>query len=211
MLTLLIATARRIVLASAFGLCASPWALAAQRTARDSTDAYWEIHWSVGAYMPLGQQRLTMANAPYYRLAALVAPIREIALVASTGWVPTHHRERDVVESVDITEIQGGIEVRPYAIKRGVIVVKPFTEIGLGARSYSRRGVSTPVTTEVTPDITTLAGYTSLGLACEYAATGIRISVRSHMSAYDGVDGRSQGSIRHEVSFTIGVIARAVP
>jgi hypothetical protein len=211
MLTRRISGIRRILLASAFSLCASAWALGAQRAGRDSTDAYWEIHWSAGAYVPLGQQRLTWAKAPYYRLAALVAPIREVALVASTGWVPTHHRESDVVEPVDITEIQGGVEVRPYAINRGVIVVKPFAELGLGARSYSRRSVTAPVPSAVTTDVTTLAGYTSLGLACEYAATGIRMSVRSHVSAYDGIDGRSQGSTRHEMSFTLGVMARAVP
>jgi hypothetical protein len=203
----MIAATRRILLVSAFGVCASPWALGAQRAGRDSTDAYLEIHWSAGAYVPVGQQRLTWAKAPYYRLSALVAPIREVALVASTGWVPTHHRESDVVEPVDITEIQGGIEVRPYAIKRGVIVVKPIAEIGLGARLYSRRGGGTVVPT----DVTTLAGYTSLGLACEYAATGIRISMRSHVSSYNGVNGRSQGSTRQEVSLTLGVMARAVP
>jgi hypothetical protein len=213
-----IATTRRILLASAFSLCASPWALGAQRARRDSTDAYLEIHWSAGAYVPLGQQRLTWAKAPYYRLAALVAPIREVALVASTGWVPTYHRESDEAEPVDITEIQGGIEVRPYAIQRGEIVVKPFAEIGLGARSYSRRGVNMGVTTlvatggnKVNTDVTTLAGYTSLGLAFEYAATGIRISIRSHVSTYNGVDGRSEGSTRQDLSLSVGVIARAVP
>jgi hypothetical protein len=195
-------------------LCTSAGALGAQRAGRDSTDAYWEIHWSAGAYVPVGQQRLTWAKAPYYRLAALVAPTREVALGASTGWVPTHHRESDVVEPVDITEIQAGIEVRPYAIKRGVSVVKPFAEIGLGARSYSRRGVNTAValaTTGVNTDATSLAGYTSLGLAWEYAATGIRVCMRSHVSTYNGVDGRSEGSTRQEVSLTVGVIARAVP
>jgi hypothetical protein len=169
----------------------------------DSSDAFVEMQWNLGAYTPLGQQRHAFAVAPYYELAVLAVPLRRLALVASGGWAPTHDRENALRTSVDVTDLQGGLEVRPFAIKRGASVLKPFVGLGLGARSYYYVRDSI--------NITSLAGYASLGLAYEYAATGFRMAASDHVSGYRNIADRSHGGTRHEVVVTIGLIARIVP
>lgn len=192
-----------LLIASVIGACASPMASSAQRASRDSSDAYLETQWNVGAYAPLGQQRHAVARAPYYEVAVLAVPIRKLAFVASAGWAPTRDRQDISHAPVDITDLHGGVELRPFAIARGDIVLRPFAGLGLGARSYyySRDSIN----------ITSFAGYASLGVAYQYAATGVRIAASDHVSGYKPIAGRSQGSTRHEVIVTIGVIARAVP
>jgi hypothetical protein len=162
-----------------------------------------EMQWNVGAYAPVGQQRRALMNAPYYQLAALAVPVRELAFVGSAGWAPTHAREGNTHAPVDVIDLDGGLEVRPNAITRGAIVVKPFAGLGLGARSYNYLGDSIVVTA--------LAGYTEVGLMWHYASTGVRLSASDHVSRYNGIDGRSRASTRHELIVIIGLIARAVP
>lgn len=197
------ATAWSILIASTLGVCTLPRTVGAQRTGRDSTDAYFEIHWNAGLFAPVGSQRPALKKAPYYQVLAVVAPIRELGLVASAGWTGT--RERGIIENapVEILEVEGGLELRPYAIRRGASLIRPSFGIGLGARSYSYSVNSATVTS--------LAGYVSIGLAYEYAATGVRISIADHFSAYTGVDGHAPSSTRHEAILMLGVIARAVP
>jgi hypothetical protein len=162
-----------------------------------------EMQWSFGALAPLGLQRRAVAIAPYYEVAMLAVPLRELAFVANVGWAPTHDRQSSTHASVDITDLHGGIEVRPLAIKRGAIVLKPFVGLGLGARSYYFSLDSVTVTS--------LAGYASLGLAYQYAATGLRIAASDHVSGYPRLACRCPSGPRHEIVVTVGVIARDVP
>lgn len=193
----------RILLAvAALAAQALPIHVMAQRTARDSSDAYFEMYLAVGAFAPLGQQRDTLANSVYYELATVAAPVREVALVASVGWAPTHHRKSASNSAVDVTNLYAGVEARPYSISRGAIAMTPFVAIGMGTRSYERAS-------DMATD-SALAGYASIGIACHYAATGVRLSLSDHISTYASV-GRDQASARHEVIVSVGLIGRAVP
>jgi hypothetical protein len=157
-----------------------------------------ELLMPTGTVVPTGAQEgeLQRANLTAVQLSYGLRP--SLVLTGMVGWARTRPLGLDNDVKLDLFTYDVGAEYRlPRRSSDGRFNFKPFTGIGLGARSFNYRNIDTPTTHN-------LAAYASAGGELALARVRVRLEVRDYMTWLDA-PGYSESVRRNDVAVMAGL------
>jgi hypothetical protein len=132
-----------------------------------------EIAPLVGAYLPILDQRSTLADAMLVGLAGTFDLTRNAALVLSAAWSPT----QSAGATLDLFQWDIGMQGQlPVAVARSW-TLKPFAGVGIGTRTYSFRDRDVNRQTD-------FAFYSSLGASLRHDRLVLGLTARHGLTAF---------------------------
>lgn len=150
-----------------------------------------------GAWIPTGDQRDVLEDAPLTGVTATYALHRNLAIVGSFGWAAS---EVGGLPNGDLDLYQYDLGVQgqiPFALGSGW-TLQPFVGVGVGARTYHFRDLDVDAETD-------LAGYVALGGSLEYGHVALGLTARDYVSAFDGLDGAGDSTTRNDLGLFASV------
>jgi hypothetical protein len=178
-------------------LLSSMSAAAAQTPA--SQPSTWELRFTSGAFVPVGDQRNFLKNAQVNaaQLSWVVRP--SLAVTGTFGWA----RSRDVASSdtpkLDVFTTDLGVEARPaHWFADRAVTFSPFVGLGAGARSYNYRKLDLDATHN-------LASYGTVGGELGVGRVGLRLEVRDYVAGFKPLGGAGRADTRNDIVVMAGV------
>jgi hypothetical protein len=187
---------RTLTLAAA--LLAAASVAAAQEPNDAPAAARFEIRPFVGAYVPTGDQRNVMEDAPMIggQLAYQVAPTLHV--LGSLGWVLGTDRYRVADRGVQIFQYDLGVEYGLVRPMKGGWDLKPFLGLGGGGRTYAYGD-------DALSTGTCIAGYGAAGAEYQWGVTALRFEARNYVHCFKSPIAGVGSKTRNDLGFSLGV------
>lgn len=169
----------------------------AQAQASATRKPGFELLMPTGTFTPKGahDEDLKRANLTAVQLSYGLRP--DLVLTSTVGWARTHATGLGADAKLDMFTYDIGAECRiPRRVGDGRFNVKPFTGLGVGARSYNYRDIDAATTHN-------LAAYAAAGGEIGLAKVRVRLEVRNYMTWLNPAG--TDNVRRNDVAFMAGV------
>ena len=179
-------------------LLAAASVAAAQDPASGSSVPRFELRPFVGAYVPTGDQRDVMEDAPMIggQLAYQFAPTLHV--LGSLGWVLGTDKFRVADRGVQIFQYDVGVEYGVLRTLRGGWDLKPYLGLGAGGRTYAYGD-------DALSTGTCLAGYGAAGAEYQWGVTAVRVEARDYVHCFKSPIAGVGSKTRNDLGFSLGV------
>lgn len=167
-------------------------ALATTTARAEGDDRAVEIAPFAGAWIPTGDQRDLLDDAPLLGVTASWALHRNLAVVGTFGWAPSQVEGLGSEGDLDLFQYDVGVQGQLPIAMAGGWTLKPFVGLGVGARTYSFRDLDVDAETD-------LAGYVAVGGKAEYGPVQLGLSARDYVSAFDGIGDEADSTTRNDL------------
>jgi hypothetical protein len=186
---------RKLSLAIALLTAASA---AAAQSSYDETIAKVEIRPFAGAYVPTGDQRDVMKDAPMFGAQLAYQYWPNLHFLGTLGWAPAKDRFNVADDGVNIFQYDVGLEYGLVKPQKEGWELKPFLGLGAGGRTYQ-------FADGALNDRSCSAGYGALGTEFQFGATALRLEARDYLHCFKSplADGRSR--TRNDLGLSVGV------
>ena len=157
-----------------------------------------ELRPFVGAYVPTGDQRNVMEDAPMVggQLALQLAPTLHV--VGSLGWVLGTSKFNVTDKNVQIFQYDAGVEYGILRTMRSGWDLKPYLGVGGGARTYAYGDGALSSRTCV-------AGYGAAGTEYQWGFTALRVEARDYVHCFKSPVAGVGSKTRNDLGFSLGV------
>lgn len=147
----------------------------------------------VGAFIPTGEQRDLVDDAPLAGLTVSYEVEPHVAIVGSFGWAGSEGTAPALADDVDVFQYDLGIQ-GGYAFDLGKgLALKPFVGAGFGARTYHLRHLDLE-------DETDFAGYLGAGADLLFRNLALGVTVRDYVTYCDGIGARMDAEARNDIA-----------
>ena len=157
-----------------------------------------EFRPSVGVYLPTGRHDRLLERGPVFAGQVALELRPSLHAVFGFGWVATERREATVDRRIEMAQFDLGAEWLQHEREGRVRRVSPFIGTGVGLRAYRSRDADAPSQANV-------AGYGALGVEVAAGPVAIRFEGRDYVTAFQGLDGSSETSLRNDVTVAVGI------
>lgn len=157
-----------------------------------------EVRPFVGAYLPTGSHHALLEQSPAVGAQLALELGRGAHVVAGFSWVPTEQRGVASGGRVEMAEFDLGAEWLSPGRRRLQQRWNPLIGAGIGLRAYRSRDADSPSQAN-------LSGYGALGVELALGRFALRAEGRDYLTAFKGLDGRADTSLRNDVLIALGV------
>lgn len=157
-----------------------------------------EVRPFVGAYVPTGSQHALLEGAIAVGAQLALEFDRGAHAVVGFSWVPTEQRGIATGGRIEMAQFDIGAEWLSPGRRRLQRHVNPLVGAGVGLRAYRSRDTDAASQANV-------AGYGALGVELLVGRVAFRAEGRDYLSAFRGLDGQDDTSLRNDATLSLGV------
>jgi hypothetical protein len=136
-----------------------------------------EVRPWVGARIPTGPQKDLFQVAPVYGVQGAIEMTRAMHILGSLGWSPGSSKMDVGNHGVDVFEYDFGVEYNLLLPVGRRWELKPFSGVGVGARTYRYDA-------EELESSTPLTAYGSIGAELQRGVAALRIETRGYLHGF---------------------------
>lgn len=154
-----------------------------------------EIRPFAGAYVPTGDMRDVLQDAPIVGVQLGVEIAERVHGVASIGWAFSSDQQD---ADVHMSQYDLGLELFQTFDLTDTWQFRPFLGVGAGARTYIFDDTEADSQSD-------LAGYGTLGAEFQLHRFAFRLAARDYLTRFKGLDGLADATTRNDLTLSAGL------